>query len=102
MKKYLLVIQLPIASMGDFDRLVAAEDRMGEALKGVAEVDGHDAGSGEGNIFIHTDTPESDVQTALQCLEEHVREEAKAACREIEGNTYTILWPPGLKEFRVL
>ena len=102
MKKYLLVIQVPLGSMGDFDRMVEAEDRMGEAVNGVAEVDGHDAGSGEGNIFIHTDTPEAHVGPALQCLEEHARDEAKAAYREKEGNTFTILWPPGLKEFRVL
>jgi len=100
--KYQLVIQIPIHSLGDFDRMVEAENRIEEALKGIASVDGHDSGSGEGNIFIHTKTPETDVQTALDCLEEHVRDEAKAAYREIEGESFVILRPPGLKEFRVL
>lgn len=100
--KYQLVIQIPIGSMGDFDRMVEAEERIGEALKDIAEVDGHDAGSGEGNIFIHTNTPETDVRKAIDCLEEHVREEARAAYRTIEGESYIILRPPGLKEFRIL
>ena len=100
--KYQLTIQVPIASLGDFDRLVAAEERMAESLKGVADVQGHDSGSGEGNIFIHTDTPGDHVHTAIQCLEEHVRDEAKAAYREVEGAAYTILWPPGLSDFRVI
>lgn len=100
--KYQLIIQIPIGSTGDFDRMVEAEGRMGEALKGVADVTGHDAGSGEGNIFIHTNTPQSDARIAMDCLPEQVRDHAKAAFRQTEGETYTVLWPPGLKEFRVL
>jgi hypothetical protein len=100
--KYQLVVQIPIGSMGDFDRMVEAEDRMEKAFQGIASVDGHDSGSGEGNIFIHTNDPERDARTALDCLEEHIRDEAKAAYREIEGDKYTIVWPPGLKEFRII
>jgi hypothetical protein len=101
-RKFLLVIQLPINSVGDFDRMVEAEERIDALLKGLGQVDGHDAGSGEGNIFIFTDHPELAFQKALPCLEEPVRELARAAYRETEGETFTILWPSGLKEFRVL
>lgn len=100
--KYQLAIQFPIATVGDFDRMVEAEAKISEALNGIAEVTGHDAGSGEGNIFLHTDTPQVDLQTALQCLEEQVRDQVKSAYREVDGEVYSILWPSGLKEFRIL
>jgi hypothetical protein len=100
--KYQLVIQIPIGSMGDFDRMIEAEVKMGEALKGIASIEGHDRGSGEGNIFIHTNAPHADAKAAIHCLEDQVRDQAKAAYREIKGESYTILWPSGLKEFRIL
>ena len=100
--KFQLVIQIPIRSMGDFDRMVEAEERMIEALKDIADITGHDMGSGEGNIFIHTNAPERDVRIAFDCLEEHARDQAKAAYREIEGDKYVILRPAGLKEFRII
>lgn len=99
--KYMLVIQIPIDSIGGFDRMVEAEARMEEVLKGSADVSGHDAGPGEGNIFVHTDTPASDFQKALPCLAEQDRDQVRAAYRDMDGETYTILWPPGLKDFAV-
>ena len=99
-RKYRLVVQIPIESMGDFDRLVEAGERIDALLKDLGQVDGHAAGSGEGNLFIATDTPELAFQKALPCLDERVRDQARAAYRETEGETFTILWPPGLKEFR--
>ena len=74
---------------------------MSAALKGSAQVRGHDSGTGVGNIFIDTDTPQSDVQKALACLDERLRDQAKAAYREEEG-PYTVLWPPGLGKFNIL
>jgi len=101
-RKYRLVIQVPIASTGDFDRLIEAEERIDALLKDLGRVHGHETGSGEGNLFIDTDTPELTLQKALPCLDEKSRDLAKAAYRETEGETYSILWPPGLKEFRVI
>jgi hypothetical protein len=98
----MLVIQVPVESLGDFDRLLEAETRMSTALQGTAEIDGHDAGSGEGNIFVRTDTPEVTFQKALPCLDERATDLVRAAFREIEGDRYTVLWPPGLTLFRVL
>lgn len=100
--KYRLVIQIPIDSMAGFDRMIEAENRMEKALKGVSKVTGYDAGSGGGNIFIHTNTPASDFQKVLPFIAEQDRDQVKAAYREIEGETYTMVWPPGLKEFKVL
>ena len=101
-RKYQLVIQVPIASMGDFDRLIEAEERIEALLGELGQVGGHAAGSGEGNLFISTDTPELAFQKALPCLAEQYRDLARAAYREVEGEPFTILWPPGMKEFRVI
>jgi hypothetical protein len=100
--KYLLVLQVPIASTGDFDRMVESEQRIEALLGTLGRVDGHDAGSGEGNLFIFTDEPTLAFQKALPCLDEKSRDFARAAYKEVEGETFTILWPPGAKEFRVL
>ena len=101
-RKYQLVIQVPLASTGDFDRLIEAEERIDALLGELGQVGGHETDSGEGILFINTDTPELAFQKALPCLDERYRDLAKAAYRETEGETFTILWPPGLKEFRVI
>lgn len=43
--KYQLVLQLPAASIKDYDAMIELEDAIIESLGGVGEVDGHDAGS---------------------------------------------------------
>ena len=101
-RKYRLIIQVPIATTGDFDRLIESEERIDALLGELGRVFGHETGSGEGNLFIDTDTPEVAYQKALPCLDERFRDLARTAYRETEGETFTILWPPGLKEFRVL
>jgi hypothetical protein len=88
--------------MGDFDRLIEAEERIDALLGELGRVGGHEAGSGEANLFLDTDTPELALQKTLPCLDERVRDLARAAYREKDGETYTIVWPPGLKEFRVI
>ena len=55
--KYQLVLQFAAASMEDFDRLVALEDKLIGELEDLATVDGHDFGLGTFNIFILTDDP---------------------------------------------
>src|SRR3954465_11241073 len=101
-RKYRLVIQVPIGSTGDFDRLIEAEERIDALLKDLGQVDGHETRSSDGNLFINTDVPELTLQKALPCRDEKFRDLAKAAYRETEGETFTILWPRGLKDFRVL
>ena len=56
--KYQLALQWPAASLGDYDRMIAIETLIEDSLAGDGEVDGHDAGSGEVNIFVRTDAPE--------------------------------------------
>ena len=101
-RKYQLVIQFPVVSTGDFDHMVEAEQRMREALKGTAEVEKREHGSGECNVYMVTDAPEADAQKALLCLEEQTRDQAKAAYRAVGDDHYKLLWPPGATVFRIL
>src|SRR5215204_5796607 len=100
-RKYQLVIQVPIASTGDFDRLLEAEERIEALLKDLGQVEGHDTDAGVGTLLISTDNPQMAFQKALPCLDERGRDLAKAAYRERDGGQYTVLWPADSKEFRV-
>ena len=100
--KYQLVLQWPATSISDYDALIEVEDALIEKLSDDNEVDGHDAGSGEVNIFIRTDDPERALKQVEDILGGHVFwVDVRVAYREVAGNEYTILWPKGLAEFRV-
>lgn len=60
--KYQLVLQFQGDSLCDYDAMVALEDGLIAALDDSANVDGHDVGSGEVNIFIFTDEPKKAFQ----------------------------------------
>jgi len=100
--KYQLVLQWPASAIEDYDSMVEIEDLLIEQLPSDSHVDGHDAGSGEVNIFIRTDSPErvfSDVQKILAAR--GLLTHARAAFREVAGDEYFVLWPKGLKGFEV-
>ena len=50
-----LIVQLPIGANTDFDGLIGVEEALIRALvlNRTAEVDGHDFGEGNFNVFIH-------------------------------------------------
>jgi hypothetical protein len=100
-KGYQLVLQFHGDSLHDLDAVVALEDELIEQLGDSADVDGHDIGSGETNIFIFTSAPKRTFQKVRQVLER--RQSLKAiiaAFRPIDGEHYTVIWPEGLrKEF---
>jgi hypothetical protein len=102
--KYQLVLQFSCDSEEDFDALVQLEDQLVEALTDEAEVDGHDMGSGQGNIFILTDDPQITFQAAKPVLQKSNRlNDATVAYREASGDVYTTIWPSGSKKkFQVL
>jgi len=79
--------------------MVALEDELAEALSDVAEVDGHDVGSGETNIFILTTDPAATFELAKPVLERTGHLTAvTAAYRETEGEQYTVVWPKGSRK----
>lgn len=55
--RYQLVLQFRGDTLDDLDEIVELEDSLVDQLPKSAEVDGHDVGSDEVNIFIHTSEP---------------------------------------------
>jgi hypothetical protein len=101
--KYHLVLQLPFSSIKDYKDMVQLEEIIEGGLGDLGEVDRHDAGSGEMNIFIHTDNPKA----AFDRIQQHLgtsdfMPDLKAAFRVIGEDEYTILHPAGLTHFDVV
>ena len=100
--KFQLVLQLPATSIKDYDTLIELEDSVLRGLGGLGNVDGHDAGSGEANIFILTDEPHlvfERIETMLGSKD--FMPDLKVAYREIGTDNFTIIHPPGLTQFAV-
>jgi hypothetical protein len=102
MMKYQLVIQWPAFSTEDYESMVKLEELLIDTLSDGDELDGHDAGSNEMNIFIRTDTPEDvfeEIQNVLSL--QGMLADARAAYREVGKSSYKVLWPHGLTKFTV-
>ena len=83
--------------------MIALEEQLTKALESSAKVDGHDCGSGEMNIFIHTDEPKKAFETIRPVVaKRNLLKNLVAAYREMAGEDYTIIWPIGfIKQFRI-
>jgi hypothetical protein len=83
--------------------MIALEDELIEKLGDSADVDGHDMGSGERNIFIFTSDPERTFSQARPVLERAgTLQSVTAAYRPVRGERYTVIWPEGSnKEFTI-
>jgi hypothetical protein len=101
--QYQLILQFRGDTLADYDAMIALEAQLTEEFCDTAEVDGHDCGSGETNIFIFTSDPRATFQRAKPVLEGTGRLQAvTAAYREVDGERYTVIWPEGSGgEFRV-
>jgi hypothetical protein len=99
--QYQVVVQWD-DNVGDFDFLIEIEDALIGALSERHEVDGHDMGSGEANIFIISTDPMLAFGEIKDALEGKLSMgDIRIAYRDLEGDTFTILWPEGLNEFDV-
>ena len=97
--KYSLVLQFPANNIEDYDRLIEIEDALTKYLHGLANVDGHDSGSGEMNIFIFTGKPEETFEKAKVFIKAAgMLTTLSAAYRLTTENEYSRLWPVGLTE----
>ena len=82
--------------------MIELEDGIMTSLGNLGQVDGHDAGSGEMNIFILTDQPKLAFEHLKQALgTKDLMPELKAAYREIGDDEFTILHPTGLSHFAI-
>jgi hypothetical protein len=100
--KYQLVLQLPASSVKDYDAMIELEETIIRSLGNLGKVDGHDAGSGEMNIFILTDHPKLAFERVKQVLgTKDFMPELKVAYREIGKDQFIILHPAGLSCFAI-
>jgi|SRR5208282_2166389 len=101
--KYQLVLQLPSCSDADYDRLLLLQETIENGLGELGIVDGHDIGSGEMNIFIHTDEPMLAFERAQHLLSprDDLRE-LKAGYRDFDEDEYIAIFPKGLDHFSVI
>jgi hypothetical protein len=87
---------------GGYDALIEIEGLLIDRLNDRVDVDGHDVGSGEMNIFILTNDPQAAFEQVRVILERrNIWSAVRVAYREISGNTFVILWPKHLTEFEV-
>ncbi len=104
MKKYQLVLQFTTTSLGlaGYDTLVRFEEELISHLPASAQVDGHDSGRGELNIFIITDHPAETFEAAevLRNLK-LPHHDPVAAYREVLGEEYVVLSPPCQTKFEL-
>jgi hypothetical protein len=101
--KYQLVLQWSASSREDHDALVAMQQDLTDVLSEIGDVDGYDFGSGEMNIFIYTDGPQTVFDQARVTLDSYGRlSNVRAAYRDVQGEDYTVLSPKNLSRFEVL
>jgi hypothetical protein len=101
--RYQVVLQWPASSVGDYNGIVAIEDLLFDKLTERCEVEGHDFGSDQANIFIHTDDPRRAFEEIRTILTGHgLWAEARIAYRQIDGAEYIVVWPQGDTTFKVL
>ncbi len=82
--------------------MIEMENTLVDTLDDRGIVDGHDMGTGQMNIFVHTDTPDQAFGRIKDVLnDEEIWTEARVAYRELLGSEYTVIWPKGLKNFEV-
>jgi hypothetical protein len=91
--KYQLVLQFPAKDETDFNRLLDLEKEMEIHIGNDHEVDGHDFGCSEMNIFIHTDDVEAAFFDIQKVVSINTFPGLKVAYRLLEAEEYTLLWP---------
>jgi len=97
--KYQLVLQFKGNTIPDFDSLVTLEDNLQRIVEPIAEVDGHDIGSGEINIFILTADPVATFERAKPFLSDaSLLHNVDSAYRDLRSDKYIVVWPESSTE----
>ena len=91
--QFQVVVQFSAADIESFDALVEIEEKLVQALEPEHIVDGHDFGSGEGNIFIHTNDPPEVMKTVRKCFGRKRMAKTKVAFRSFDSEDYSWLHP---------
>jgi hypothetical protein len=101
--QYQLVLQYSEERYGDLDWIIHTEDFLIAMLR-EAEVDGHDMGVGEVNIFLNTNIPIeafNRIKDLFEKQDHSLIEDCKAGYRDFNLGDYIPLWPTDLKTFEV-
>jgi hypothetical protein len=88
--------------MNGYGEMVHVEDLLIERLSNRCKVDGHDFGSNEANIFVHTDDPHrafEEIRTILS--EDKLWVDTRIAYRHFDADDYTVIWPEGTTTFDI-
>jgi hypothetical protein len=100
--KYELVLQWPSTSKVGFEEMIKIEDTLTHALGSHSEVEGHEWGAGEFDIFIDTDDPMEAFKKIKQVLQgSDAWADLRVAYRDEAEPEYTIIWPENLKYFNL-
>jgi len=101
--EYQLVLQIRGESLADFDAMINLEEQLYHDLNGIAEVDGHDMGCDEINVFIFTSDPRATFEQSKAALTRlELLHDVKAAYRLVLQDTFITIWPENSKhEFSV-
>ncbi len=90
------------AVLGSYEKLIEIENLIVDKLGKLGEVDGHDVGSEEMNIFILTDNPRACFEWVKSILESgDTWASVRVAYREMSGNKYEVLLPKQLTKFEI-
>jgi len=88
--EFLFVLPVPGSSFRDSEEVTQLEQRVSAALGGTGKVDRHDAGAGETDFLILTETPLA-AYDALQALGDFdARPELRAAYRRLDNEDYEV------------
>ena len=100
--RYQLVLQFKGDSLMDYDTMIAVEDQLIERLGRYAEVDGHDMGSGEANIFIVASDPRGTFDRIKPVLQRAMLlSSVSVAYRPVGGVECIAIWPALSQGFTV-
>jgi hypothetical protein len=91
-RAYQLVIEFEGDDLANFDRVIALEETLSEALPRDL-VDGHDVGQGIVNIFIHSDEPQRCFEEAMRVIDGAEPSPSAAAYRRRDEEDYVRVWP---------
>ncbi len=91
---YQLVLQVRGESLSDFDAMMDLEQELASELVDIAEVDGHDMGCGEINIFMLTSAPRIVFEKSKPFLiKRKLLSHVKAGFRMVSEDIYIRIWP---------
>jgi hypothetical protein len=102
--EYMLVLQWPSSSTAkELDLLISVEDQIRKDIGDHGNVDGHDIGSDEMNIFIFTKDPKATFERVKNIGSiPNYMSNLKAGYREVGEDDFVPLYPEGLDHFSVI